>query len=275
MALDPARPPAWADVFTYAISASGSAPAAQGGLAERQAAETLSGIALATTVERLVPIRETETPYGPLRWYGFGRMAWKRPAWRKGLEINAWIDTLPAGSVLWDVGANIGVYTLYAARKGIKTVAFEPEAGSFFVLQKNIDINGLAGKAMALNVAMAETAGMQRFALANDEVGTARHALTDGMGGQYRYVQAVTAMSLIGLVPVPQYIKIDVDGAELSVLRGLGAVLDEASGVVVECRDNGDQPTVEALLASYGYRLDDVAEGMGGHVRDVFFRRCD
>ena len=55
------------------------------------------------------------------------------------------------GSVFWDVGANVGVYTLYAARRGdTRVVAFEPAAVNYFVLSANCEINAFDDRVTCL-----------------------------------------------------------------------------------------------------------------------------
>lgn len=56
----------------------------------------------------------------------------------------AWIDQFSDGDVLLDIGAYIGVYTLYAAvTKGIRVIAVEPSAANFNNLSRNIQLNGV------------------------------------------------------------------------------------------------------------------------------------
>ena len=58
------------------------------------------------------------------------------------------------GDVLFDIGANIGTYSLYAASKGVKVFAFEPESGSYAILNNNIKINSYSNYIKALNIAL-------------------------------------------------------------------------------------------------------------------------
>ena len=62
--------------------------------------------------------------------------------WEKEPETIAWIDDMEPGEVLYDVGANVGVYALYAASRGIKVVAIEPVFENFSRLMQNIELNG-------------------------------------------------------------------------------------------------------------------------------------
>ena len=56
-----------------------------------------------------------------------------------------WIDAMPEGSCFWDIGANIGVFSLCAAHgKKAHVLAFEPAGGSFFVLNTNIELNRMS-----------------------------------------------------------------------------------------------------------------------------------
>src|SRR5689334_5909953 len=57
-------------------------------------------------------------------------------------DMIRWLNTIPRGTVLWDIGANVGVFSLYAALIRQATVlAFEPLAANFHVLSRNIQIN--------------------------------------------------------------------------------------------------------------------------------------
>ena len=61
-------------------------------------------------------------------------------------ETLEWIDRFPDDAVLWDIGANVGLYTIYAAKKGIRVFAFEPSVFNLEVLARNIFINGVGNQ---------------------------------------------------------------------------------------------------------------------------------
>ncbi len=59
-------------------------------------------------------------------------------------DMIRWLNTISRAAILWDVGANVGVFSLYAARmRRASVMAFEPLAANFHVLSRNIQINGL------------------------------------------------------------------------------------------------------------------------------------
>lgn len=244
-------------------------------MTEQAGGRTLSPAELAAAIEGLVPIQETTSPYGPLKWYSFGPWALKRPTWQKGLSVNHWIDTLEPGEVLWDVGANIGVYTIYAAARGLKVVAFEPEAGSFFILQKNLDLNGFHDHVHAMNVAISDVDWVMPFELAHPIVGAAQHKLRTAPGDNpYRQVLTLTGKHLTGLgLPYPDHIKVDVDGAEIQAAKGLADILNTVKSAVIECRDNGDADKVAEIFSRHGLEQSSIEASLTPGVRDVMFNR--
>src|ERR1051325_5936164 len=87
-----------------------------------------------------------DTPAGSLSFVLLGRTAAGRALTilTKQPATIQWIDSFLPNSVFWDVGANVGVYTLYAARRGAaQVVAFEPAAVNYFLLAAHCEANGL------------------------------------------------------------------------------------------------------------------------------------
>src|SRR4051794_8999905 len=77
-------------------------------------------------------------------------------------ELLDWIDRMEPDSVLYDLGASTGPFTMYAAVKGLKVVAFEPEAQNHAVLEMNHFLNRQAIKhpVTSLNVALSDGPGV-------------------------------------------------------------------------------------------------------------------
>src|SRR4051812_17323185 len=88
-----------------------------------------------------VPCRD-----GVLRFVTVGKGAFLRAQGLHTKEPDTlrWIDRMEAGSVFWDIGANVGVLSLYAAQRGDLDVhAFEPAAVNHYLLAANAEVNGL------------------------------------------------------------------------------------------------------------------------------------
>lgn len=176
---------------------------------------------------------------------------------QKEPETVEWIECLfTDGDVFYDVGANVGVYSLVASKfhGGKVTVyAFEPSFPNFAQLCKNIARNKCQGSIIPLQVALSEKTDFEDFNYHNLTAGGARHALgkaIDAKGDQFHPVltHPVLACSIDDLVtrfrlPAPNHIKIDVDGIDLSVLRGASKTLEGPSvkSVLIEIEETARQ----------------------------------
>ena len=84
------------------------------------------------------------------------------PLWRsqtlfiKEPEMIEWIDKMDENETLWDIGANVGLYSIYAGLKGMKVFAFEPSALNTFLISKNIEINNLKDNVFLFPVAISD-----------------------------------------------------------------------------------------------------------------------
>ena len=131
------------------------------------------------------------------------------------------------GDVVFDVGANLGAYTLLFAQwvgPAGRVFAFEPAREPFEGLTALLEVNGLSSRVTAMQAAVSGTEGTVPFLV--DAVDGSSHILDDGDPRGAVQVQAVTIDSVCrreGVVP--SLIKIDAEGAELDVLRGARATI--------------------------------------------------
>ena len=167
-------------------------------------------------------------------------------------ETLEWIDRYGGDGVFYDIGANIGLYSIYYAKVHAGTVyAFEPSVLNLGLLAKNISINDLADRVVIVPNPLTSANQVAQFHLSMlDEGGSmSTFGVETGHDGQAlatKLAYATTGMTLDfmidqGLVPQPpEMIKIDVDGIEHLVLRGSEKVLAMTSlaTVLVEVNDN-------------------------------------
>lgn len=189
--------------------------------------------------EALVQRLTVETPAGPLLVECPSSRALHDP---QGFghdepETVSWIMGLPPGTVLWDIGANIGLYSLLAARRGLSVLAFEPSASSFAAMVRNVEINGFDDRISAFCVAFAERTGLVTLNMAATAAGHSMHSIEEREGG---FRQVVPGFSVDDFVMqlgalLPSAIKLDVDGMEPAILRGArGALRAQVREVLVE-----------------------------------------
>lgn len=141
-----------------------------------------------------------------------------RTLFAKEPETIRWIDTFKPGDVFWDIGANIGCYSLYAAKKGVVVQAFEPSPVNFWLLTRNVAINKF-DKITTYPFALSDKSDIF-FWEPNVSAGSADNQLL--RSGKIACVQAYKIDDLVkhSGVEFPNHVKIDVDGIERLILEG-------------------------------------------------------
>ena len=84
-------------------------------------------------------------------------------------ETIAWIDSFAPGDVLWDIGANLGVYSVYAARKDptAQVVSFEPSVFNLELLARNIDANNVSDRVVIVPLPLSDREQIADFGMSN------------------------------------------------------------------------------------------------------------
>jgi len=191
-----------------------------------------------------------------------------------------WIEeSVRPGDVLYDVGANVGSYTLIAAAQpaeNLRVVAVEPGYASYAALCDNVALNGFESTVTPLPVVLSDRTGLADLAYRNVEPGAAEHQLQRGASAAYH--QPVLSFRLDDLVskiglPAPTLLKIDVDGAEVPVLAGAPLTLasTDLRSVLVEVRRDLTNEVVR-LLEEAGLAVRArVEERNGQPLHDVWY----
>jgi FkbM family methyltransferase len=152
--------------------------------------------------------------------------------------------------VAFDVGANVGYYTLLLARgvgpKG-RVTAFEPNPANVARLKEHLRLNKID------NVEIVEAA-------VSDTTGT---AFLSGEGATGKLSQTGTPIQTLQLdnYPRPDFIKMDIEGGETAALRGSRKILAERHAVWFIAVHGPACTETPALLASQNYTLEWVTQG--------------
>ena len=168
-----------------------------------------------------------------------------------------WIAGFRRTDILVDVGANVGMYTIWAAAtRGVKVFAFEPEAQNFALLNRNILFNALQEDVKAYCIGLSDKAGLTQLHMANVLPGGSCHALGEPIDYKYEPLRVMFTQGSIaarlddlvgsGEIPMPTHIKIDVDGIEPKVVAG--------------ARDTLKNPAVRSALIELNLNLADHRE---------------
>ena len=182
-----------------------------------------------------------------------------------------WIrNSVKEGDVFYDVGANIGIYTVLAANrvgKSGRVFAFEPHSPTFSRLLENIAANHLEGVVAACNFALHETQGFFPFVFSSPDAGASNSQLDSQSDpgrdkapqgiSELKYSASVDSLVAAGSFPAPDHVKIDVDGNELLILRGMARLLQSGNGprsIQVEINDHL-RADILAFMQSHDYAL--------------------
>lgn len=211
-------------------------------------------------------------------------------------ETLAWIDEYGGDGPLFDIGANIGLYSLYyAATKAGNVYSFEPSVLNLKLLAKNIHTNGLEKKIRIITNPLTDHNDFADFSLSSIDEGGALSTFGVKYGHDGEDLNTIFRYKTLGLTldyllsvklikDSPQLIKIDVDGIEHLILAGAVDVLKSPNlkSLLIEVNDNFQlQATnVNKLLTNSGFYLQDklgsetnAAGKLSGTFNQIWFRK--
>ena len=185
-------------------------------------------------------------------------------------ETLEWIDSFEKNNpIFWDIGANVGLYTCYAAKKkNCQVYAFEPSVFNLQLLATNIWENGIADKVIIFPLPLSDKNQENKFYMSSTESGGANSTFGENIDFQGKKMKNTFEYATIGItiehvvnffkVKKPNYIKIDVDGIEHLIIKGGLASIKNAESILVEVdekfKERSDQ--VENFLLESGFVLE-------------------
>ncbi len=181
-----------------------------------------------------------------------------------------WIAGFQAGEVLVDVGANVGMYSIWAAAtRKVQVFAFEPEAQNFALLNRNILANKLQDCVKAYCLGLSDQQGLSTLYMQDMRVGGSNHTVGEALDFKHEpmpvtFKQGCVVARLDELVatqavPLPTHIKIDVDGIEPRVVAGAADTLKNPAvrSLLIETNTNlADHRHMVHALTDLGFRYD-------------------
>ena len=218
--------------------------------------------------------------------------------WRAGHYHNKepdtlnWIDAhFNEGDTIYDIGTNIGQYSLYAAKTlngNAQILCFEPEALNFAKLNRNILLNDLGSTMTAYPIAVSDKTGVDHFYSKAFKTGAALHALGRAVTqGEKAFEphnrQGIMAVSLDELtgtygLPFPTHVKVDVDGIEDRIVNGAHKTLRDSrlkTFLIEVYMHKGLADHIKQAFFDAGFQLsnEDVVDFSDGVVQNLIFVR--
>ncbi len=199
------------------------------------------------------------------------------PGWRaksfatKEPETLEWIEGFEDGSVFWDIGANVGLYSVYAGKlfESLEIYAFEPSVFNLEYLSRNLDLNDLSARVTVISNPLSDGARIGEMNFSSMRRGGAISSfgtLISHDGNELDRVFSYRTLSSSidemiekwGLA-IPNNIKIDVDGIEHLILSGATKTLaaPELKSILVEVNDDFEAQAqfVNETLSRAGFEL--------------------
>jgi len=177
-----------------------------------------------------------------------------------------WIESIPFGSNIWDVGANIGLYSVYAAKRGLHVFAFEPSPLNLRSLTDNFYLNNIQN-ATIIPLPLNNKVEIAQLDSSQDFEGASQATFMHEVDQFGKTIRPSTSFKTIGvsidwivdqgLVPCPDYIKLDVDGIEHFILQGAGKSLMSVKGILLEVNTvfSEQSESINNLLETSGFKL--------------------
>lgn len=183
-------------------------------------------------------------------------------------ETLQWIDGFAQDAVFYDIGANVGLYSIYAAKKRNALVySFEPSFFNLEFLARNVYMNNLTENIFIFPVALNDNIAISNFRLTSTEWGGALSTFDKDFDDSGNKIQSEFIYNTIGFdidhlveatkIPLPDHIKIDVDGLEHFILAGAQKVIINAKSVLIEINDNFEEQRAvsEKHMTKAGFKL--------------------
>jgi FkbM family methyltransferase len=193
-------------------------------------------------------------------------------------EMIEWIESLlkynvSKDFVFWDIGANIGIYALFVAKKyqEAKIFCFEPEANNFSALCNNILLNKFKN-VKPFMIGLSNNTGYEFLQISVMSPGAGAASIAT----PYKYTTQATIFEqgicitkaddiiMNKLFPVPNFIKIDVDGHERQILEGSSELfkMTELKAIMLELEfaDSNDLNLVISQMKNYGFTLSKISD---------------
>lgn len=222
------------------------------------------GITRRTTYDYDILIETSLDDWIQKQIYFFGRYEIEK------FETRFWKDFIKPGMVVFDVGANIGYYSLMAGKRvqvhGM-VYSFEPVQETFMHLNRNIQMNSFSN-IRSFKLALSDTEGYSDIYTANREnTGTAGFSNHIHFSGQKETVETITGDLFIDKQKIEKLdmIKIDVEGTEMKVLKGLAhsikkhkpLILAEINRILLE-RNDANPEEIFSFFSAMNYRSNEI-----------------
>jgi FkbM family methyltransferase len=187
-------------------------------------------------------------------------------------ETLKWLEKHCGEKLLFDIGANIGLYSIYFPKLGGgQVVSFECSPLNFGELVRNVNLNKLQEFITIVPVALSSNQAIGKFLLGAEDVGAAESSFENKIGYDGNEIEVKSKFSTISLsidtlldlypeIGIPNIMKLDVDGNEEQILIGASRTLQNRNLVSILCEVNPEIVSagfnIGKILVAHGFILE-------------------
>jgi FkbM family methyltransferase len=174
-------------------------------------------------------------------------------------------DDISPDDVVADVGANVGIYSSFIVRqvKSGLVLCFEPEPKTQARLCQNLELNSSDDNWRIVGLALSDSAGTTTLETTGDEIGEGGHRFSEDGDFTVR-TERMDELFAKGDIPQPTVVKMDVEGAEYLVLRGMERLLSNVRSLYIEVHPGeiigGDFDDIQHLLERNGFEIQNLGK---------------
>lgn len=173
--------------------------------------------------------------------------------------LDKWFRVKADNPIIYDIGANLGNHTIYFAdhAKTAQIYAFEPVTANYNLLDANVKANNFTDRVTLFNNAIGAEKGHAFMQIPEGNAGN--FGMMSIVKGQPQNAEKVEVVVIDELnLPTPDYVKIDTEGFEVNVLKGMKNTLAKADAVVWIEIEIANAMEVNELMSSIGYGIIDL-----------------
>jgi len=190
---------------------------------------------------------------------GVGRDLYWRGLGHDGATIREFSSRCERASVVLDIGANSGLFTLLACtiNPRVQVIAFEPAPEVRRQLEANVKANAFESRCVIRSEAASDSDGTASLHLPHESWTSAslNAGGYHGLAGSTITIKTVTVDSIAEAYPAVDLVKIDVEGFEDKVLEGMQKTVDRCGpAIILECNVGGPATALNAFLSRHNYQ---------------------
>jgi FkbM family methyltransferase len=201
-------------------------------------------------------------------------------------ETLDWIESFNENSIFFDIGSNIGLYSIYAAKlKNSKVYCFEPSVFNLELLVQNIHLNNVNDNTVIIPIALNNQNSIESFNLSDLSKGAALSTFGKEYNQYGEKLKIKDYYKTVGMklddlilnlnINFPDYVKIDVDGIEHLILSGMQIILEKTKSILIEITDSfAEQSNLcNKILLSKGFKRKIIENGANHRTQNQIWYR--